>query len=194
MTKKRLGIGCVGGGFVGKFHIRSFVGVRDADVLGIVGAPNDKTAEEAAALAKVLNVGDAKPYKTIKDMVADPNIDAIWICSPNFTRIEVMEEIAHAVQTGKGELIGVCCEKPLGRNVAEAKKCWNWFRKLAYWMAISKINVFRQPWFGAEILSGHEALQQRADRTWLVPLKNTAVLTCPGSGKAHCRAAACSMI
>ena len=122
MQKKRLGIGFVGGGFVGKFHIRSFVAVRDADVLGVVGAPNDKTAEEAAALARVLNVGDAKPYKTITDMVADPNIDAIWICSPNFTRIEVMEEIAHAVQTGKGELIGVCCEKPLGRNVAEAKK------------------------------------------------------------------------
>ena len=122
MQKKRLGIGFVGGGFVAKFHIRSFVGVRDADVLGIVGAPHDKTAEEAAALARVLEVGDAKPYKTITDMVADPNIHALWICSPNFTRIEVMEEIAHAVQTGKGELIGVCCEKPLGRNVAEAKK------------------------------------------------------------------------
>lgn len=52
MQKKPLGIGFVVGGFVGKFHIRSFVAVRDADVLGIVGAPNDKTAEEAAALAK----------------------------------------------------------------------------------------------------------------------------------------------
>jgi len=122
MQKKRLGIGFIGGGFVAKFHIRSFVGVRDADVLGIVGAPGDRTAEEAAGLARKLNVGDAQPFKTITDMVADPAIDAIWICSPNFTRIEVMEEIAHAVQTGKGELIGVCCEKPLGRNVAEAKK------------------------------------------------------------------------
>jgi predicted dehydrogenase len=131
MTKKRLGIGFVGGGFVGKFHIRSFVGVRDADVLGVVGAPNDKTAEEAAALARVLNVGDARPFKTITDMVADPNIDAIWICSPNFTRIEVMEEIAQAVQTGKGELIGVCCEKPLGRNVAEAKKMLELVQKVS---------------------------------------------------------------
>ena len=83
MTKKPLGVGFVGGGFVGKFHIRSFVGVRDADVLGVVGAPNDKTADEAAALAKKLNVGEAKPFKTITDMVADPNINAIWICSPD---------------------------------------------------------------------------------------------------------------
>ncbi len=122
MSKKRLGVGLVGGGFVGKFHIRSWVGVRDADILGIVGAPNDKTAEEAAALVRKLNVGDAKPYKSITEMIADPNIDAIWICSPNYTRIEVMEEIVHALETGKGELIGVACEKPLGRNVKEALK------------------------------------------------------------------------
>lgn len=55
-------------------------------------------------------------------MVADPNIDALWILTPNFTRLEVMQEIVDAVESGKGELIGVACEKPLGRNVAEAKK------------------------------------------------------------------------
>ena len=118
--KKRLGVGFVGGGFVARFHIRSFVGVRDADVLGVVGKGG--TDKEAAAIARSLGVGDAKPYPSITDMVADPAIDAIWICSPNFTRIEVMEEITHAVESGKGELIGVACEKPLGRNAAEARK------------------------------------------------------------------------
>ncbi|MEL1233129.1 MAG: gfo/Idh/MocA family oxidoreductase, partial [Candidatus Neomarinimicrobiota bacterium] len=34
----------------------------------------------------------------------------------------VMEEIVNAIESGKGELIGVTCEKPLGRNVKEAKK------------------------------------------------------------------------
>ncbi len=33
-----------------------------------------------------------------------------------------MEEIVDAIESGKGELIGVACEKPLGRNVYEAKK------------------------------------------------------------------------
>ena len=33
-----------------------------------------------------------------------------------------MEEIVSAIEFGEGELIGVTCEKPLGRNVAEAKK------------------------------------------------------------------------
>jgi len=119
--KKRLGIGIVGAGFVSRFHIRSFVGVRDADILGITSRTWPR-AEEAAALARQLGVGEAKVYKSITEMIASPEIEAIWICSPNYTRLEVMEEIAEAVASGKGELIGVTCEKPLGRNVKEARK------------------------------------------------------------------------
>lgn len=121
MTKKRLGVGFIGAGFITRFHLRSWVGVRDADVLGIVSRRRER-AEEAAALARELKVGEAKVYETISDMVADPAIDAIWICSPNYTRVEVMEEIVDALERGKGELIGVTCEKPLGRNVKEARR------------------------------------------------------------------------
>ena len=121
MTKKRLGVGIIGGGFIGKFHIRSWVGVRDADILGIVDK-NEKTANDAAALVKKLGVGNAKVFKSVTDMVADPDIDAIWIGTPNYTRIEIMEEIVNAIETGKGKLIGIACEKPLGRNVKEARK------------------------------------------------------------------------
>ena len=32
---RALGIGIIGGGFIARFHIRSWVGVRDADILGI---------------------------------------------------------------------------------------------------------------------------------------------------------------
>ncbi len=118
--KTKLGVGFVGGGFITRFHIRAWVGVRDADVLGIVD-PDESRAREAAALARRLRVGHPAVYKTLTDMVADPRIDAVWICSPNYTRLEVMNEIADAVIKGKGELLGVSCEKPLGRNVGEAK-------------------------------------------------------------------------
>jgi len=117
--KKRLGIGMVGGGFVAGFHIRSFEAVRNADVRGVVSRTTE-TAARAAALANELDVGDAKVFETVAEMVADPGIDAIWICSPNFTHVGVMEEIVDALESGTGELIGVCCEKPLGRNVGEA--------------------------------------------------------------------------
>ena len=116
---KRLGIGIIGGGFVGRFHIRSFVAVRNADVLGVVSRSGE-TAAGAAALACELGVGECRAYASITEMVADPAIDALWICAPNFVRIEVMEEIVAALEAGKGELVGVACEKPLGRNAAEA--------------------------------------------------------------------------
>ena len=121
MKNTRLGIGFIGGGFIARFHIKSLIGVRDADVLGVVSKTLD-TAEAAAIFARDIGVGEAKAYDSITDMVADKNIHALWICAPNFTRIEVMEEIIHAIETGKGELIGVTCEKPLGRNVAEAQR------------------------------------------------------------------------
>jgi predicted dehydrogenase len=129
MTKKdRLGIGFVGGGFITRFHIKSWTGVRDADVCGIYDL-DEKRAGEAAAMARSLRVGPAKVYKSLTAMVADPKIDAVWICSPNYTRIDVMDEIAQAVLKGKGELRGVACEKPLGRNVGEAKAMLTLARK-----------------------------------------------------------------
>ncbi|MGD8700098.1 MAG: Gfo/Idh/MocA family oxidoreductase [Gemmatimonadales bacterium] len=129
MSKRRLGVGMIGGGFVGRFHIRSWVGVRDSDILGVVSR-RTATAEEAAALSRDLGVGDARVYKSVSEMVADPNIHALWVCAPNFTRIEIMEEIVHALESGKGELVGIACEKPLGRNAAEARKMLELVKKV----------------------------------------------------------------
>src|ERR1043166_4575952 len=119
---KRLGVGFVGSGFIARFHIQSWLAVRDADILG-VWSPNATKAGEAAALARSLGVGEAKAYKSITDMVADPAIDAIWLCGPNHRRVENLEEIVAALKSGQGQLVGVACEKPLARNVAEAKRC-----------------------------------------------------------------------
>jgi predicted dehydrogenase len=123
MTKdsRRLGVGFVGSGFITRFHLQSWVTVRDADVLG-VWSPNAAHAEEAAALARKLDIGAAKAYGSITEMVADPAIDALWLTGPNHARVENVEEIVAAIESGKGTLKGVACEKPLARNVAEARQ------------------------------------------------------------------------
>jgi predicted dehydrogenase len=118
---ERLGVGFIGSGFNAKFHMLGWTGVRDGDVRG-VWSPNRKNASAAAAYANELDVGDCKPYKSISDMVADKNIEAIWLTGPNQARIENVEEIVAAVKSGKGDLRGIACEKPLARNVAEAKR------------------------------------------------------------------------
>jgi len=121
MPSRPLGVGFIGSGFNAKFHMLGWTGVRDGDVRG-VWSPNRKNATAAAAYANELDVGECKPHKTITDMVADKNIDAIWVTGPNHARIENVEEIVQAVKSGKGDLRGIAFEKPLARNVAEAKK------------------------------------------------------------------------
>jgi len=118
---KRLGIGIIGSGFNARFHLQAFVGVRDADIVGI-WSPTRSHAASAAAMARRLSVGEATTYRSIAEMVADPAVDAIWICGPNHTRVENVEEITHAIERGRAELLGIACEKPLARNVAEAKR------------------------------------------------------------------------
>ena len=95
MSSQRLGVGFIGSRFNTKFHLQAFVGVRDGDVLGI-WSPNADNAASAAQLARTLGVGDAQPHASIEDMVANPAIDALWLCGPNHARIENVEEIVDA--------------------------------------------------------------------------------------------------
>ena len=120
MSSERLGIGIVGSGFVAKFHIQSLVSVRDADLAAIT-SPTREHAEEAAQLARSLSVGSPQLHSSVAEMVSDPAVDAIWICSPNDTRLAVVEEIVDAIERG-AEIAGVACEKPLARTVAEARR------------------------------------------------------------------------
>ena len=117
---KRLGVGFIGSGFMTRFHIHSWQAVRDGDIRG-VWSPTLSRAEEAAALARGLGVGDCQAFPTLEAMVEDPAIDCIWICGPNYTRVENMERIVHALGRG-ARLVAVACEKPLGRNAAEAAR------------------------------------------------------------------------
>ena len=121
MAANRLGVGFIGSGFVAKFHLHAWRGVRDADVLGIY-SPNRAHAEETAALAQNLRVGNARAFNSIEEMIAAPEIDCIWLCGPNHQRVENMEAICNALLSGKGKLIGIACEKPLARNAGEARK------------------------------------------------------------------------
>jgi predicted dehydrogenase len=120
MPDRRLGIGFAGAGFVARFHIQSLTGVRDADVAAIA-APTREHAESAAALARGLGVGEPAVYGSVAEMAKDPRVDAVWICVPNDVRVDVVGEIVDAVRSG-ATLVGLACEKPLARNVAEARR------------------------------------------------------------------------
>ncbi len=116
MAKGSLRYGIVGAGFVARFHLRGMQSVRGINVTGVVAT---KGAPELAALSRSLGTGEPVVYDSISEMAG--HVDVIAIFAPNFARIAVMEEIAKAVSEG-AVLKGVICEKPLGRNVKEARR------------------------------------------------------------------------
>ncbi len=120
--RKTLGVAILGAGFIGHFHVQSWQGVRDADIVAVGSRTLDK-AQELADVAEELGVGNAvAAYDDVAAMVRDPRVDAIWVLTPNFTRVEVVKTITDEVISGRAELKAIAIEKPLGRTVAEARE------------------------------------------------------------------------
>lgn len=113
---KKLGIGLVGSGFMGRSHAFAFRAadavfdlpvVPSLELLADVDAP---TAEKAAAA-----LGFARSTGDWKSLVADPAVELVDITAPN----SLHKPIAlAAIEAGKP----VYCEKPLAPNAAEAKQ------------------------------------------------------------------------
>lgn len=116
-----LRIGIVGSGFMANFHLQAFVGVRNARIAGVF-SPTAANREAFAARANELELGPCRAYESVEALVAAPEIDALWICGPNDTRLAQMRAIHGAIKAGRGTLRGVACEKPLGRDLAEARE------------------------------------------------------------------------
>ena len=114
MEKLRYGI--IGGGFVATFHCRALTEVRGVEVAGFVSKdPLDKLV----AYVNRQGLGDGQVFSSITQMVQ--KVDVVAIFAPNFARMEIVEEIVDAVKAG-AQLKGIICEKPLGRNLAEARR------------------------------------------------------------------------
>jgi predicted dehydrogenase len=107
--------GFVGAGFVANFHLAALRQLRGIKVVGVT-APTG--AAELAAKSRAWGTGDTVVYTTIAEMAKQ--VDVIAVYAPNFARVAIIEAIADAVKAGAA-LKGVICEKPLGRNVKEAR-------------------------------------------------------------------------
>lgn len=121
-NRKVLGVGIVGAGFIGHFHVQAWQGVRDADIVA-VSSRTLEGAQELANRAEELSVGnDVAAYDDVRALARDQRVDAIWVLVPNHVRVETVRAICDEVTSGKAQLVGVAIEKPLGRTVAEARE------------------------------------------------------------------------
>ncbi len=113
---KTLRYGIIGGGFVSAFHLRALRQVRNVEVAGLVSRTRP---EKLAQRVQAEGLGEGKIFNSIREMI--PHVDVVAIFAPNFARVEHVEEICDAVRAG-AELKGVICEKPLARNLREARR------------------------------------------------------------------------
>jgi predicted dehydrogenase len=119
MSRFRLGI--IGAGFIAEFQTRALRQVRDVEVAGITSRTR-ASAERLSQTVRQYGLGHGTVYANVGEMAQQ--VDALAIYAPNHARVAIVEEIVDAVKMG-AHLKGVICEKPLARNVREARRLVN---------------------------------------------------------------------
>lgn len=105
-------IGVIGCGRIGVVHLGACSKVPGVKVM-VVSNPTVSKAEKAA---KEFNV--PKFTSSAEEVITDPTIDAVWICSPSNKHAE---QIKLAAANGKH----VFCEKPIATNLPETVEAIN---------------------------------------------------------------------
>jgi predicted dehydrogenase len=111
-----IGIGIVGGGYMGKAHAVAMAAV--GAVFNTSLRPRMETVcttTEPGAAAKAHQFGFARSTADWRVLVNDPKVEAVVIASPQHTHKEIA---LAAFALGKH----VFCEKPLGLNVTESRE------------------------------------------------------------------------
>ena len=109
-----LKIGMIGARFVAGFHERALRSVRGVELAGVYALEG---AEELAGRARENGLGKTQVYKSTAELC--DAVDVVCIFCPNYVHVQVMRDIAQAVEAG-AKLKGIICEKPLARNLGEA--------------------------------------------------------------------------
>ena len=116
---KKLRIGLVGFGFMGKTHLWSVRNLPFFYKTAELGFETEVVAVCASSLERAQTVakeyGIPKAVATANEIIADPTIDMVDICSPNPCHFGVAKA---AILAGKH----VLCEKPLTVTAAEARE------------------------------------------------------------------------
>ena len=110
MEKIKIGIiGC--GGIANGKHMPALAKLDDVEMVAFC----DIVRERAEEAAKKFGTPDAKVYEDYKELLQDPTISVVHVCTPNRAHSFISVD---ALEAGKH----VMCEKPMAINSVEAKK------------------------------------------------------------------------
>jgi predicted dehydrogenase len=119
---KQITVGFIGVGNIAQGHMDTLLGFDDVRILAVSDV--DRAHRDAAA--KHINTGygknDCKAYADFREMLARPDLDAIWVCTPDhWHALAAIEAMRH----GKD----VYVEKPLTLTIREGRELVNAARK-----------------------------------------------------------------
>jgi len=157
-------IGC--GGIANGKHMPALKKVEDCEMVAfcdIVPARAEKAARE-------YGTPDAKVYTDYKELLLDPEIDVVHVCTPNRSHSFITVD---ALEAGKH----VMCEKPMAINSEEAKKMLDAAKRTGKKLTIGYQSRFRDDsqymkkeaedgTFGDIYFAKATALRRRAVPTW----------------------------
>jgi predicted dehydrogenase len=152
----QLRIGFVGAGFVARFHLQALVGVRHCSVAG-VWSPTPARRQSFAHLANELDLGPCRAFDSLDAMLASGTIDAIWLCNPNYARLEAMRALHRARIDDASSVFAIACEKPLARTLPEAREMLRLAEEAGLIHGYLENQVF-----SAAVQRGHDIVWRRA--------------------------------
>lgn len=106
---KKIRIGIIGMGKIGTVHATTFRNTPDAELAALCDMRAD------VLKAKGEEFGAQALFHDYQKMLAQPNLDAIIVCTPNFTHCSTTVD---ALKAGKH----VLCEKPMALNAREGAR------------------------------------------------------------------------
>ena len=131
--KKLIKIGIIGcGAIANSKHMPALSKVADAEMVAFC----DLVSERAEKAAKEYGTSDAKVYTDYKELLKDPTIDVVHVCTPNRSHSFITVD---ALDAGKN----VMCEKPMAINSAEAQKMLDAAKRSGKKLSIGYQNRFR---------------------------------------------------
>lgn len=133
MGKLKIGIiGC--GGIANQKH---FPALKNNGDLNEIVAFCDIIRERAEKAAEEFGSEGAKVYTDYRELLADPEVEVVHICTPNVSH----SEIAVAAFAAKKH---VYCEKPMSHDTAEAEKMVEAWKESGMQFTVGYQNRFRQ--------------------------------------------------
>ena len=105
---KRVGLGIIGLGYIGKIHLRHSQKLPNAHVVGVADLSQK-------ALKRAEKAGVKKAFTRYEELLKEPDVDAVVIGLPTHLHLKCVKQ---AIEAKKH----VFLEKPIARNVTEAKE------------------------------------------------------------------------